>query len=124
MNDKPLVLYHAQCFDGFCCAWIAHRAYAGDIEAVPVSYGQPRPLVADRRVYLLDFSYSRAELQYMHQEARLLIVLDHHASAREALVGLPYCTYADDRSAGRMTWDHFFGGSSPWLVAHPENRQR
>lgn len=34
---KPLVLYHASCWDGFCAAWIAKHAL-GEIDAVPVQY--------------------------------------------------------------------------------------
>ena len=35
---KPLVIYHAGCWDGFCAAWVARKAL-GDIEAVPAHYG-------------------------------------------------------------------------------------
>jgi len=35
MNSPLLVLYHANCWDGFCAAWIAHQIYP-DAEFVPV----------------------------------------------------------------------------------------
>jgi len=31
---KPLVIYHQNCWDGFCAAWVARKAL-GEIEAVP-----------------------------------------------------------------------------------------
>lgn len=52
---KPLVLYHANCWDGFCAAWIARKAL-GECNFVPVQYGQDPPEVGNREVYILDFS--------------------------------------------------------------------
>ncbi len=53
---KPLIIYHANCWDGFCAAWIARMAL-GEIEAVPAFYGTPHPCMGFRDVYILDFSY-------------------------------------------------------------------
>lgn len=120
--SAPLVIYHANCWDGFCAAWVARR-YLGDIEAVPAHYGSSPPDVRDRIVYVLDFSYPREVMLAMHAAAASLLVLDHHATAKAALDGLPFCTFADDRSGGRMAWDHFAGHTPrPWLVDYTEDR--
>lgn len=124
---KPLVIYHANCWDGFCAAWIARKAL-GDIEAVPAHYGSQGPSVVGREVYVLDFSYPRDWLLQMAQEATFLQVLDHHKTAKDALDGLPFCKFEDDKSAGRMTWEYFagIGGwqsmAAPWLVDYTEDR--
>ena len=50
MSDEkhiPLVIYHANCWDGFCAAWIARKAL-GEIEAYPGYYGQSPPDVTGR----------------------------------------------------------------------------
>jgi oligoribonuclease NrnB/cAMP/cGMP phosphodiesterase (DHH superfamily) len=81
-----------------------------------------------REVYVLDFSYPREWLLKMAQEAQHLQVLDHHATAKAALDGLPFCTFADDKSGGRMTWEYFagiggwLGMPAPWLVEYTEDR--
>lgn len=124
---KPLVLYHAGCWDGFCAAWIADRALGG-AEAIPVHYGTPPPNVTDREVFILDFSYPRPILLTMKQSAYRVMVLDHHKSAKEELAGLPFCTFEDDKSGGRMAWEYFYTGpdgripKSPWLVDYTEDR--
>jgi oligoribonuclease NrnB/cAMP/cGMP phosphodiesterase (DHH superfamily) len=119
----PLVIYHANCWDGFCAAWVA-RIVLGEIEAQPAHYGSTAPIVNGRDVYVLDFSYPRAELERMHAEANSLLVIDHHATAREALAGLPCCLFDMERSGGRLTWDYFTGGVEPrpWLVDYTEDR--
>lgn len=126
---KPLVIYHANCWDGFCAAWVA-RMHLGEIEAIPAHYGSRPPDVSGRHVYVLDFSYPRDVLIDMHARALGLLVLDHHATAKDALGGLDFCRFADDRSGGRLTWDHFqeweapdpHSAARPWLVDYTEDR--
>lgn len=87
-NLKPLVLYHAGCWDGFCAAWVAQKAL-GDIEAVPVNYGQPPPIdQCGRQVYILDFSYPRSEMDGIIRQSAFVCCLDHHKTAQAALDGL------------------------------------
>ena len=80
----PLVIYHANCWDGFCAAWIARKAL-GEIEPFPAYYGASPPDVKDRIVYMLDFSYPRDVMDRLLTEARRTVVLDHHKTAQEAL---------------------------------------
>lgn len=124
---KPLVIYHAGCWDGFCAAWIARKAL-GEIEAVPAHYGSQPPLMTGREVYVLDFSYPRDWMVQMAQEASHLQVLDHHKTAEAALAGLPWCKFESDKSGARMTWEYFagiggwLGIPAPWLVDYTEDR--
>jgi len=76
---KPLVIYHANCADGFAAAWAVRQAM--DAEFHPGRYGKAPPEVAGRDVILVDFSYPRALLQEMQQVARSILVLDHHKTA-------------------------------------------
>jgi oligoribonuclease NrnB/cAMP/cGMP phosphodiesterase (DHH superfamily) len=125
---KPLVIYHASCWDGFCAAWVARKAL-GEIEAVPAQYGVPPPDVTDRKVYIVDFSYPREQMRQVASQAKYLIVLDHHKTAQEALDGfvdeviqrpdlvqnrpgseLPYVQFDMTKSGGRLAWEHFNPG--------------
>lgn len=124
---KPLVIYHANCWDGFCAAWVARTAL-GEIDAVPAHYGTSPPLVDGREVYIVDFSYPRETLLSMRAAARSIIVLDHHKTAQDALSGLDFCRFDMGKSGGRLAWEYFahIGGwegmNSPWLVDYTEDR--
>lgn len=134
---RPLVLYHGNCWDGFCAAWVARKALR-DIEAVAVHYGQPPPDVSGRVVYLLDFSYPRDVMNLFAAEVRRLVVLDHHKTAMEALDGLHQpesgidVVFDMNKSGARLTWEWFlFQGCDlstphaprvPWLVDYTEDR--
>lgn len=127
---KPLILYHGpNCSDGFCAAWVARRAL-GDIEAIPVQYGQEPPDVNGCHVYILDFSYGLTAMLAIFRDATKLVVLDHHKSAQEALAPLigekaggMIVHFDMDKSGGRLTWEYFFPGqNAPWLVDYTEDR--
>jgi uncharacterized protein len=126
LKQKPLVLYHANCWDGFCAAWVLRREL-GDIEARPAQYGQNPPDVTGRQVYVVDFSYPRAQMIRMHDAADSLVVIDHHKTAEEELAGLDFCTFDMDHSGGRLTWDLLCSSGPndpprPWLVDYTEDR--
>lgn len=137
--SKTLVLFHANCADGFASAWIAHRKFGDDAEYIPVQYGQEPPDVAndkDRPLYILDFSYSR---NVMFRLAALrhaeMIVLDHHKTAQAALDGLEIELAANNcgdaltahfdmgKSGARLSWEFFFSREPiPYLVRLVEDR--
>lgn len=113
LNPVPLVIYHANCRDGFTAAWIADRALGG-CDLHPANYGEAPPEVIGREVFILDFSYPRDVLIAMHERAASLIVLDHHKTAQEALSGLDFARFDMAESGASMAWRHF----------HPEDNQR
>ena len=109
---SALVIYHADCYDGFTAAWIA-RQVMPDCELFPASYGKPPPyeLARERAVYVLDFSYPREEMIELNECASALRVLDHHKTAEENCRGLAFCDFDMDRSGAGMAWDYFNSGA-------------
>lgn len=106
---KPLVIYHANCTDGFTAAWCFHHHKPDGFDFLPASYGQEPPDVTGREVFIVDFSYPREQLLAMAEQAEFVVVLDHHQSAEAALAGLqhPKLTIKFDmqRSGAGLAWD-------------------
>ena len=128
MSDT-IVIYHGDCADGFTAAWAfrALRVEGPDASYVPAKHGEAPPQVAGKDVYVLDFAYPRETLLRMHEAASSLLVLDHHKTAQEDLVGLPFCVFDMDRSGAGLTWDYLAaeaasGPERPWLVDFVEDR--
>lgn len=121
---KRLVLYHAQCLDGFAAAWVAFQRFGPTAEYRAVQYGDAtRPAVDGRDVVVLDFAYPRAELLAMRERAASLLVLDHHATAKDDLVGLDFAVFDLERSGCTLAWDHFFPDRGrPWLLTYVEDK--
>ncbi len=119
---RPLVVYHAGCWDGFTAAWVAARALGG-ADLYPAHYGQPPPDVRGRVVFVVDFSYPRDVLLRMALEATSIRVIDHHATARDALADLDFCTFDMQESGASLTWRHFYGNQPlPPIVAYVRDR--
>lgn len=123
--NKPLIIYHANCADGFSAAWCFWRAIGDTAEYVPGVYQQPPPDVRGRNVYLVDFSYKRPVVEAMLLEAKSVTLIDHHKSAIEDLEGLPglhqFCDL--NRSGATLAWDFLFPNQPrPLLLGHVEDR--
>lgn len=114
---KSLVLYHADCNDGFCAAWVM-SLYLKDpeVEFVAVHYGDNPPIVNGRDVYIVDFSYPREVMIDMEAQAASLVVLDHHKSAQADCEGLDFCTFDMDESGASLAWKHSEISGGVWIV--------
>lgn len=117
-----LVVFHADCTDGFTAAWCAWLKFGDEAEYVPARYGDLPPFVDGKDVLIVDFSYPLETLLYMHKRARSIRVLDHHKTAMEHLAGLDFAVFDLDRSGAAMAWDELHGGARPLLVAYVEDR--
>src|SRR5258708_37459253 len=82
-----LCIYHANCADGFGAAWAVRHAFGDGVEFHPGFYGEAPPDVAGRDVLLVDFSYKRPVLDEMAKAAHSILILDHHKTAAEDLIG-------------------------------------
>lgn len=124
---KQLVIYHANCTDGFTAAWCFHHAAPDTFDFLPASYGQEPPDVAGRQVYVVDFSYPRDQLLSMAEAAAGVTVLDHHQSAEAALAGLSHprlhIHFDMQRSGAGMAWDFLFPSQQrPRFLGFVEDR--
>lgn len=104
----PLVIYHANCADGFGAAFAAWKKLGAEAEYVPMQYGEmdlkpgeafnktinyhgghrlhPSNL-AGLDVYILDFSFSRETMEHIFANAKRVVWLDHHKTAFEMWCG-------------------------------------
>lgn len=82
-NTRKLILYHADCLDGFGAAMVARMNLGADHDYVPVQYDEPECTVpvAGRDVFILDFSYPAQEMNRILREADSVVWLDHHETA-------------------------------------------
>lgn len=132
MQRKYLVIYHANCTDGFTAAWVfhhysqkfpeAHDQY--DFHAANYGSEPPDGLSSYHTVYLVDFSYSREVVAGMLEETQVVLI-DHHVTAIQELRDLPGLrTYTDiERSGARLAWDFLFHKEpAPRLIDYVQDR--
>lgn len=135
---KPLVMYHADCADGFGAAFAAWTVLQDGAEYLPVRYGDDLPLeaVSGRTVYVLDFSFAKPAMDVLFNVASRVCWLDHHKTAFEmwnAPMRMPWDERLDDRhilldnskSGAYLAWEFFHPGSDvPMLIKHLDDYDR
>lgn len=113
---KTEILYHSNCLDGMMSAAIVYKYlteqlnYTEDeFRFTPVKYQEPLPkLTPDSYVYIVDFSYPREVILDLHEKHENVIILDHHKTAQEQLLGLRNAFFDINESGATLTWKYFY----------------
>ena len=123
-----VIVYHKDCPDGFCAAFVAKKKYP-DARLYGAVYGEPELTAADilnEDVLFVDFSYPRQSLLDIAAAARSVTVIDHHKTAEADLVGVEdflELHFDMTRSGAGLTWDVLHEHTPrPWYVDYVEDR--
>ena len=149
---KPLVIYHANCTDGFGAAFAAWLKLGDEAEYLLMEHGKVKTptdfdmkvslAAKDNDVYILDFSFPREVMDALFKHAKRVVWLDHHKTAFE-MYGLanshrayaldvlnrttsPHYILLDNNKSGAMlAWEYFHPGTEvPMLIQHIDDRDR
>ena len=146
---KSLVIYHANCTDGFGAAFAAWLKLGDEAEYLPMEYGKNFLTTyvggtIDREIYILDFSLPQEQMDWLFQHAKRVVWLDHHKTAFEMWCGgyrkgdcfqvIPlggadplehYIILDDNFSGAYLAWEYFHPGTEvPMLIQHIDDYDR
>ena len=82
---RDICIYHGNCLDGFSAAWVVHQKYGDSLDYFAGSYNKPPPDVTGKHVIMVDFSYKAPIIREMQKQAKSIIILDHHETAKKEL---------------------------------------
>lgn len=117
-----VVLYHAECMDGFGAAWALWKRFP-EARFLPVKHGFPQPDGLDNQhVVMVDFSYRRDDILALADRTASLQILDHHITAESALADLPFAYFDMDRSGAVLAWEWAHTQSVPWLLQYVQDK--
>lgn len=123
--NKILVLYHANCPDGFAAAWAAWTVLKDDATYLPMKYGGSFNMDATQfgGIYIVDFSLPAALLWDWYHGGVSYCLLDHHKTAIENLKGVPGCQLDINHSGAVLAWNWFHPDEPvPVLLEYVEDR--
>ncbi|APU89011.1 strong similarity to phosphohydrolase [Virus Rctr197k] len=103
---KSTIIFHANCHDGVTALWAATRRLP-DADMYAGKYDEPPDLERLRGcdVVFVDFCWRRAAMVAVREVASSVLVLDHHKTAMDAMVGQGE-NFVDMRSwSGPITWE-------------------
>ena len=132
-SNKALVIYHADCCDGFGAAWAFMQTAATSyhtVDYVAATYGQEPPYAqcTGRDVFILDFSYPIPQLIDILEIASFTVLLDHHKTAIESLADFAYSRDRAEmlldtgRSGAMLAWNYFSTQPAPRIITYIQDR--
>lgn len=122
-----VVIYHANCTDGFGAAFAAWKRVPG-ARFIPLAHGPSKALpegLEGQHVAVADFCFSAADTQKLIDTAASVIILDHHASARDDLasVSSAYKVFEMGASGASLAWQYFHPGTEvPLFLRYVEDK--
>ena len=129
---KPIIIFHGNCMDGIAAAWGVYdglRHLPELPEFVQGYYGNPPPAIKGRDVYIVDFSYPANVMEQIIAEANMVVVLDHHASAKQACQNVTVdestgskIIFDMNRSGAMLAWDFFHSEEPPLVLQYIQDR--
>lgn len=118
-----VVLYHADCPDGFGAAWAAWKKFGNKADYLAVFHQQPAPKgLKNKKIYLVDFCYPISEMEKLKKEAVSVVVIDHHITANSAIKIADDYLYKNNNSGSVLSWRYFYPKKPvPKLLLHIED---
>lgn len=119
MNHKPIiVLYHAECPDGFAAAWAAWKKFGDLADYLPLFHNNTSIIesLEGKQVYLLDITY---EMRYMKElvAKNEVVVIDHHLMRKKEVETAQKYSFDTNKSGAGLAWEYFFPNQPlPYLV--------
>ena len=122
-GSVDLVIYHANCTDGFGAAYAAWKLLGDRAEYHAAKHGEPPPEVTGKNVVVLDFSYDNATTKQLMKAAKGFLIIDHHKSAMVELHDVSCTRFDMNHSGAMLAWNFFHPGKeAPRMVKFIEDR--
>lgn len=121
---KPIVvLYHANCPDGFGAAWAAWKKLGNKAEYIGVSPETlPEKPLKNKFIYTLDIAFKTSVFRKLMKKNKSVVTMDHHKSRRDDVKAFPQNVFDDNRSGAMLTWSYFHPGKKiPLLLRYIED---
>lgn len=133
-DEIDIVIYHGGCVDGFGSAFASYLYFKNSdgvnkngnkVEYFLGSYDKPPPNVMNKNVLMCDFSYQYDVFVNMMKQAKNILILDHHISAKNNLekISDENKVFIMSHSGAYITFKYFFRNKNvPKLIKYIEDR--
>lgn len=127
MDDHEIIILYHDDNDGIASMFAAWKRYGDKAKYIKVQYGEDFPIAIDSLnkntiIYILDFSYDRVTMIEVYNRVKSLVVLEHHKTVKDKLVGLDFVQYNEFMSGATMSWQYFhFNAPIPNVIKHIED---
>ncbi len=103
-----VVIYHAQCRDGFASAFAAWKKFGDNATYIP-----QRTQVAvsdefrDKEIYVLDYGLEEDVQRALQEVNKNVVVIDHHPASEAGVTAFPQNIFDKNHSGAVLSWQYF-----------------
>ena len=103
-----VVLYHANCSDGFGGAWAAWKKFGNQAKYIPVHHQVPLPKgLKNKEIYNIDFTYPLEITKKLIKDNKRVTAIDHHVTREKEVKLTKDYSYALRNSGAVLSWRYF-----------------
>ena len=118
-----VILYHADCPDGFGGAWAAHKKFGDKADYIGVDHDSPPPAgLENKEIYFIDFAYSVEIMKDIIRRNKRVTAIDHHVTREGSVKLTQNYSYAVHNSGSVLAWKYFHKDQVPLLLRHIEDQ--
>ena len=123
-RNEVVVLYHADCTDGFSAAWAAWKKLKNTARyiAVPPNNRELPTVAKGTHVITLDYSFPQDSIMRIKGQVTTLAVVDHHVTNQKAAELAHECMFDLEHSGAVLAWKYFHPAKKvPKLLEYVED---
>lgn len=124
---RTVCIYHNNCFDGICAAWVVSKIHPNAV-FIPMNYSDPIPqLEREDDVLMVDFCLKAKDLQELAMRVSVLTIIDHHKTAQKELddfvMSNVFIHFDMNESGASLAWKVLFPNKDlPVLIEYIKDR--
>ncbi len=103
-----VILYHADCNDGFGAAWAAWKKFGDEADYIPVGHGGTYPdYFSNKEIYTVDLTLPKEITEKLLKTNKRLTSIDHHIGAKEITEMTQDYSFDNNHSGAVLAWKYF-----------------
>lgn len=119
-----VVIYHADCRDGFGAAYAAWKKFGDAASYIPLKahINEPPAGLTEKEIYIVDFAFTKDVLQTLVDANKSVMVIDHHISMKEDVEAFAQNIFDNNHSGAVLAWQYFHPDTTvPELLKYVED---
>ncbi|PIR04858.1 MAG: hypothetical protein COV57_02050 [Candidatus Liptonbacteria bacterium CG11_big_fil_rev_8_21_14_0_20_35_14] len=123
-NKNIVVIYHAECPDGFSSAFVAYKKFGNRADYIPAEHNRSDPTgLKNKIIYVVDFSFNESVTLELMKNNKQVTYIDHHISTEEIVKKTNNYLFNLKHSGAVLTWIYFWPKKKiPKFILHIEDQ--
>jgi len=108
ITKNIVILYHAECNDGFGGAWAAWKKFGNEAEYIPIEHQKPLPEGLFRKqIFFVDIVPDEATLKKAINDNVSVVGIDHHKTSEAKMHLFKDYSFDNNHSGSVLAWKYF-----------------